>query len=104
MKRLPDLGLHETDTAPSTSSVHTLRHTCATSLFRRGLNPKQVSAWLGHHSAAFTLDTYIHVLADDLPDAPKPVFLAELGWNRVGTDAAETGRNVALGAGAETGV
>src|SRR5439155_16499952 len=31
---------------------HTLRHTCATLLFRHGLNAKQVQAWLGHHSAA----------------------------------------------------
>ena len=38
-------------------------------LFRRGLNAKQVQLWLGHHSAAFTLDTYVHLLPDDLPDA-----------------------------------
>jgi hypothetical protein len=24
--------------------------------------------WLGHHSPAFTLATYVHFLADDLPD------------------------------------
>jgi integrase len=34
-----------------------------------GLNAKQVQVWLGHHSPAFTLATYIHVLPDDLPDA-----------------------------------
>jgi hypothetical protein len=28
-----------------------------------------VQLWLGHHSAAFTLDTYVHLLPDDLPDA-----------------------------------
>jgi hypothetical protein len=48
---------------------HTFRHTCATTLFRRGLNAKQVQVWLGHHSPAFTLATYVHFLADDLPDA-----------------------------------
>jgi integrase len=49
-------------------AFHTLRHTCATLLFtRQGLNAKQVQHWLGHHSAAFTLDTYVHLLADDLP-------------------------------------
>jgi integrase len=47
---------------------HTLRHTCATSLFRTGANAKQVQVWLGHHSPAFTLATYVHLLADDLPD------------------------------------
>jgi integrase len=51
---------------------HTFRHTCATTLFRHGLNAKQVQAWLGHHSPAFTLSTYIHLLPDDLPD---PDFL-----------------------------
>ena len=37
-------------------------------LFRYGLNAKQVQVWLGHHSPAFTLATYVHLLADDLPD------------------------------------
>lgn len=35
-------------------------------LFERGANAKQVQRWLGHHAASFTLDTYIHLLADDL--------------------------------------
>lgn len=48
---------------------HTFRHTCATTLFRRGLNAKQVQVWLGHHSPAFTLGTYVHLIPDDLPSA-----------------------------------
>ncbi len=55
--------------------LHGLRHSCASILFRQGLNPKQVQAWLGHHSAAFTLSTYVHLIDDDLPDAS---FLDEL--------------------------
>jgi hypothetical protein len=51
------------------AGLHTLRHTCATTLFRRGLNAKQVQVWLGHHSPAFTLATYVDLLPDDLPDA-----------------------------------
>jgi integrase len=51
---------------------HTFCHTCATILFRHGLNAKQVQMWLGHHSPAFTLATYVHLLPDDLPD---PRFL-----------------------------
>ena len=31
--------------------------------------------WLGHHSPAFTLATYVHLLTDDLPD---PSFLDAL--------------------------
>jgi integrase len=53
------------------ATFHTLRHTCATMLFARGLNAKQVQAWLGHHAASFTLDTYVHLLPDDLADAPE---------------------------------
>jgi integrase len=49
-------------------SYHTLRHTCASNLLRAGASPKQAQLWLGHHAAAFTLDTYTHLLPDDLPD------------------------------------
>jgi integrase len=48
---------------------HTLRHTCASNLFTGGANAKQVQVWLGHHSPAFTLAAYVHLLPDDLPDA-----------------------------------
>lgn len=48
---------------------HTLRHTCASQLFARGANAKQVQVWLGHHSPAFTLERYVHLLPDDLPAA-----------------------------------
>jgi len=51
------------------AGFHSLRHSCATTLFRRGLNAKQVQVWLGHHSPAFTLAVYVHLLSDDLPDA-----------------------------------
>ena len=50
------------------AGFHTLRHTCATLLFRNGLNAKQAQVWLGHHSPAFTLATYVHLLTDDLPE------------------------------------
>ncbi len=53
----------------SWGGFHTFRHTCATTLFRSGLNAKQVQVWLGHHSPAFTLGTYVHFLDDDLPSA-----------------------------------
>lgn len=54
------------------AGFHTLRHTCATILFRHGANAKQVQMWLGHHSPSFTLATYVHLLPDDLPE---PDFL-----------------------------
>lgn len=57
------------------AGLHTLRHTCATMLFRNGLNAKQVQVWLGHHSPAFTLTVYVHLLSDDLPE---PAFFDEM--------------------------
>jgi integrase len=41
---------------------HDLRHTCATILLMKNVNPKVVSEMLGHASIAITLDTYSHVL------------------------------------------
>jgi integrase len=73
---------------------HTFRHTCATILFRHGFNAKQVQMWLGHHSPAFTLATYVHLLPDDLPDA---TFLDALTagdrGNTGATRPTEDGRN-----------
>ena len=43
---------------------HDLRHTCATLLLIKNVNPKVVSEMLGHASIAITLDTYSHVLPD----------------------------------------
>lgn len=45
---------------------HTFRHTTATMLFAAGRNAVQVSRWLGHHSAAFTISVYVHLLDGDL--------------------------------------
>jgi hypothetical protein len=44
-------------------------------LFRHGANAKQVQHWLGHHSPAFMLATYVRLLPDDAPD---PAFLDAL--------------------------
>ncbi|PLS87636.1 MAG: site-specific integrase [Actinobacteria bacterium] len=43
---------------------HDLRHTCATLLLSKNVNPKIVSEMLGHANIAITLDTYSHVLPD----------------------------------------
>ncbi len=51
---------------------HDLRHTCATLLLSKNVNPKIVSEMLGHATIAITLDTYSHVLPgmdDGLADA-----------------------------------
>jgi integrase len=61
--------------AESWVGFHTFRHTCATLLFKEGWNAKQVQRWLGHHRASFTLDTYVHLLPDDVPE---PLFFDRL--------------------------
>lgn len=48
------------------AGFHTFRHTVASRLFAEGRNVVQVQHWLGHHSASFTLDTYVHLLDNDL--------------------------------------
>jgi integrase len=53
----------------SWAGFHTLRHTRATILFAEGRNAVQVQRWLGHHSAAFTLSTYVHLLDGDVGGA-----------------------------------
>jgi integrase len=80
------------------AGFHTLRHTCATELFRHGLNAKQVQVWLGHHSPAFTMSVYVHVLSDELPPSP---FEPQSG-NEVGTQPADTARDDADEATAES--
>lgn len=43
---------------------HDLRHTHATLLLSKGVNPKVVQERLGHSTITITLDTYSHVLPD----------------------------------------
>jgi integrase len=50
---------------------HDLRHTCATLLLTKNVNPKIVSEMLGHASIAITLDTYSHVLPNMQESAAK---------------------------------
>ena len=48
---------------------HDLRHAFASLLIKAGKHPKYICAQMGHHSAAFTLDTYGHLM-DRLPVQP----------------------------------
>lgn len=45
---------------------HTLRHTCAALLIDAGASPLRLQRWMGHHSAAFTLDNYGRLIDDSL--------------------------------------
>ena len=72
------------------AGFHAFRHTCASVLFERGKNAVQVQRWLGHHSPAFTLATYVHLLADDLGE---PIDLAAESGNKTGTGHTSTDPN-----------
>ena len=47
---------------PHTVRFHDPRHTCATLLLSKGVNPKFVQELLGHATISITLDTYSHVV------------------------------------------
>lgn len=72
---------------------HTLRHTCASMLFARGANAVQVQRWLGHHSPAFTLTTYVHLLEEDLGEPLDLTGETRQGASRVPAGHPETAGN-----------
>ena len=72
--------------------MHTFRHTCATRLFADGRNAVQVQRWLGHHSPAFTLSVYVHLLDDDMGGPLEPVQRRQ-GVSRVSARTTDTARN-----------
>jgi integrase len=67
------------------AGFHTLRHTAASRLFAAGRNPVQVQRWLGHHSPAFTLSVYAHLMDEDL-GAPLALPPARVSAGVSGTD------------------
>lgn len=78
---------------PWASGFHVFRHTCASMLFAQGRNAVQVQRWLGHHSAAFTLATYVHLLDGDLG---APLDLASERGHREATHADASLRSASL--------
>jgi integrase len=78
------------------AGFHTFRHTVASRLFNEGRNVVQVQRWLGHHSPSFTLDTYVHLLDDDLGEP-----LGGTTTNTTTYNGRETGANGELVAIAE---
>lgn len=57
---------------------HDLRHTFASLKAAQGYSAREVSAWMGHGSVRFTLDTYTHLFPvdDDFRDRLDADFLA----------------------------
>lgn len=58
------------------AAFHTLRHTFASLQLSAGVNIVQLSRVLGHHSAAFTLSVYVHLLPGE--EAPALDLATEL--------------------------
>ena len=54
--------LKKADLADQGFTFHSLRHTCATLLISRNVNPKIVQEMLGHATISQTMDTYSHVM------------------------------------------
>lgn len=51
-----------------------------------GKNAAQVQRMLGHHSPAFTLATYIHLLPEDLADADYLDGVLPIDWGNIGAN------------------
>lgn len=51
--------------------IHTLRHTFASLLIKKGVDIKIVSEILGHKDVAFTYNTYVHILEEQKEQAMK---------------------------------
>lgn len=46
-------------------SLHTLRHTFASLMIRKGVDIKLISEMLGHSSVSFTYNTYVHLIEEE---------------------------------------
>ena len=42
--------------------IHEFRHSCATYLINKNVDPKDIASWLGHSSVDITLRVYAHLL------------------------------------------
>lgn len=71
-------------------SLHGARHTAATLLINRGVNPRAVQMLLGHASPAYTMATYVHPTLDDLrqliADNSNPHEVAKSGMQELGSN------------------
>jgi integrase len=49
--------------------LHALRHGAASLWIKQGIDLKRLKAWMGHASVQVTIDTYGHLMFDDVADA-----------------------------------
>jgi integrase len=69
-------------------TFHDLRHSYATGALKAGINPKVISARIGHANVGFILQTYAHVLRNDDRDAAEQAaaFLIGNTWGPTDED------------------
>ena len=72
-------------------SAHDVRHSYATAALKAGISPKIISERLGHATAAFTMQTYTHVIPGMDEGAASTVAHLILGL--APTDGRKSGRN-----------
>ena len=66
----------------TTLGFHAFRHACASMLFAKGRNVKQVQEWLGHANPSITLETYVHLMDEGVGEPLEletPIPEAHLG-------------------------
>ena len=71
--------------------LHDVRHSYATAALKAGISPKIISERLGHATAAFTMQTYTHVIPGMDESAASTV--ADLILGSAPTDGRKSGRN-----------
>ncbi len=59
------LGICKRANIDDPQGLHTLRHTFASLMIRKGVDIKIISEMLGHSSVSFTYNTYVHLLEEE---------------------------------------
>lgn len=59
------LGICKRANIENAQGLHTLRHTFASLMIRKGVDIKIISEMLGHASVSFTYNTYVHLLEEE---------------------------------------
>lgn len=59
------LGICKKANIDNPQGLHTLRHTFASLMIRKGIDIKIISEMLGHSSVSFTYNTYVHLIEEE---------------------------------------